>query len=649
MKRFFRRHSARTSKAAPIELKHHVLDLPRRLGSLELTYMDLPHHSGEERYYLRHTQRSRLPSSYRSGFAFFGMIMVLVMFGITALEAQTRAGSHRSILHTQLVESFSQLAEGLDEFRTTRSFDPPEVALSGTSLETFSNPLEQQAQLIRMNLQVKEGYQAFEDFIEDWKQPGDLLEKLRWMNASALKSLRVWNQVFAELQTFPLHDLDSGKKEQFYQSMVMMSDLRNFLQASVDFYEPLIKILGKDSPQRILIFIQDEHERRATGGALSAGVELLLDQGEVITQRAFHTADLDDQSRFSLPAPQELSELTEQWNLSTANAFLSFPKSAEQISWFWQREARNSPDLIVVLNSSVLDRLQEIAPLYESPLNAALHWSALRLKGDRQALKDFANRSLEGIARQLQNPEVFFQIWPLLLELRDQKQFMAMSFDQSLQARLESFDLDGALGPVRDHEDTLMISRVNQNANASDRWIYERFRIHTAITDEGIIRDWVQIERKHRWESDFLNPLLEKIGTSFPANLRPLLSTAPHRNVTRVLVPKGSRLLSVVGISMTDISTQDTESHTVWSFPQELSPGELATVELSYELPWTFDTQSVDNYRLNLLQQPGTIPVDLEHVLKLPTHLSVFQQLPEEPLTTLAKDERIAVVAGRNP
>ena len=648
MKRFFRTSVSVPSPAASAQ-KRHLLDLSRQHGSLERLFLDLPPVIQDDHHYLRQKTHMKVPVSYRSGLAFFGMIMLLTMFGLTALEAQTRADSHRSLLHRQLVESFSELAMDLEAYQMA-PHDPQEVGLApAPSLEAFSDPLEQQAQLVRMSLQVREGYQDFQAFVDDWKKSGNLLEKLRWMQVSAQRSLNTWDQVFHELESFPLYELGPAQRETFYQSLVTMSDLRNFLRSFVDFYDPLLTILGKGSPQRILVFLQDDHERRSTGGALSAGMELLLENGEFISKKPFHVADYDDQSVMKLPPPPELSELSERWNLSTANAFLNVPQSLEKISWFWQREARSSPDLILVINTSVFDRLQETGALPSLPANIALHWSALRLKGDREALKNFTQHLLTSFVQSVSEPEAFFQIWPLLAEFRAQKQLMALSTEKTVRSFLDSRGLSGSLPPASNHEDYLLVSRVNKNANASDRWIYEKLRLHTSISDAGVIRNWLQIERKHRWESAFLSPLLGKIGTPVSASVRNLLSTGPQRNMSRVLVPKGSRLQSVVGLSLADISVQETETHTIWSFSQELSPGELKQVELTYELPWTFDTSSVDNYRLKLVKQPGTPTTDFEHVFKLPTHLSAFQQLPEEPLTSLSKDERVAVVAGRNP
>jgi hypothetical protein len=194
-----------------------------------------------------------------------------------------------------------------------------------------------------------------------------------------------------------------------------------------------------------------------------------------------------------------------------------------------------------------------------------------------------------------------------------------------------------------------MVSSINTESNLSDRWVSEDLQLHTAISDDGIIRNWMRLERTHRWESGYLTPLLGKIGLIPSRNLLSLLSTAENKSVVKILVPKGTQLQSALGIDLNEISVSETESHTIWTFKNSVKAGASSSVELTYELPWRFDTSTVDNYRLHLVKQPGTNPMAFQHVLKLPSLMSVFQQLPEEPLTVWNQDERIAVVAGKNP
>jgi hypothetical protein len=626
----------------------HLLDLKKKGGYLPSALIDLPATARRESWYLRQQSRNVVPASYRSGLAFFAMSMILGAFGIAALDAQTLATSHRNFLHAQIVQEFSELSEGIQPYVTDEEapfFQLPDEE----SLSLFSDPLEQQSQLVTLGLEVRKGHEAFQEFLSFWKNEGNSLEKIRWMNSSAQKSLRVWDKVFSQLESFPFYQLDSGKREQFHQSLLQISELRTTLRTFTELAEPLSAILGKESPQRILVFLQDPHERRATGGALSAGMELLVEGGDIVSKRAFHVSELDEQMSIQIPPPTELTNLSSEWNIQTSNSFLDTPKSSQQMAWFWSRKARNSTDMIVYINSSALERLHLALPFSQDLSNFSLNWSALRLNGDREALKSLLSQTFDELLNTLNSPESFFQLLPELERVIGEKQILATSFTPVVQKAIQDLRLDGSLPAAQEHQDFLMVSSINTESNLSDRWVSEDLQLHTAISDDGIIRNWMRLERTHRWESGYLTPLLGKIGLIPSRNLLSLLSTAENKSVVKILVPKGTQLQSALGIDLNEISVSETESHTIWTFKNSVKAGASSSVELTYELPWRFDTSTVDNYRLHLVKQPGTNPMAFQHVLKLPSLMSVFQQLPEEPLTVWNQDERIAVVAGKNP
>jgi len=630
----------------------HLLNLKRNIGFLP-RQIDLPAalKSPDELWYLRQMSRSMVPASYRSGLVFFVMMMVFGMFGVAALDARTLATSHRTSLHSQIIEEFSKLSAGIQPYVSEEAsiLLPEGQEEPITKLSTFSDPLEHQSRLATLSLEVRDGYESFQDFLHHWKSDGNPLEKLRWMQGSAQKSLRAWDRAFVQLESFPFYQLSQDKRVRLQRSLFLLSELRNTLRTFSNLYDPLTLALGKTIPQRILIFIQDPHERRATGGALSAGIEILVEGGEIVSKTAFHVSDYDDRVNIQMPVPPELTNVSPEWNLLTSNSFLDARRSSEQMAWFWSRKARNSSDLIILVNSSVLDRLHTALPLSRDLEHASLRWSALRLQGDREALKAFALSALDEWIENMNDPDRFFLLLPHLTDLISEKQILMTSIQPALQKALEDVQLDGSLPGAAKHQDFLLISSVNTESNGSDRWISDDVQLHTAISESGTIRNWLQVNRKHRWENAFLSPLVEKIGFRPPTNLLSQLSSSQNNSVLKILVPKGSVIQSTVGIALTEISTTETDTHTVWAFKNSVKAGGTSTFELTYELPWRFDTQTVDNYRLHLVKQPGSNPMAFQHRMKLPPQMSVFQQLPDSPFEVWNKDERIAVVAGRNP
>jgi len=585
-----------------------VLDLKTRQGSLGKIWLDLPpaERSTESLYYLRRRERRFLPASYRTGLLFFGAVMVLSLLSITGISSKTMAESQQSWLSAELLQEFSQLRNtrgssvSVDEQRrhfsvlnTQQQLRRPEP-ISG-----LLNRSDEPQSLEMIGLRISEGYQSFERFLETWRNRGGatVMEKLAWMRRDADQALLSWNTALMAAKHYPSSGLNPTEQVSLASSISALEKLSGFLSAFQQSYDPLTTLLGSDAPQRLLIFLQDPSEKRATGGVLSAGVEILLDRGKIVTWKPFMKHD-------------------------DANTFLDVTKSMEKIHGLWQREEHSSVDAIVFVNTTAVEELLtglEDAKAFEGFED---RWSELRVSGKDEDLKALASGAIELLISHLETPNFFLNSWPSLQALTASKAIMVVASDPDLQESLTALNVSGALPSLAPHEDALMIASINTEDTPSDHGIQENDRLDTTIAADGSIRHWLKVERR---------------GGDNGANT----------SMMRVLVPLGSLLTGTDGLEITEVSTTQTADFTVWSFPMKLNPGESRAVALIYELPWRFDTGSIDNYRLQLIHQPGSPAIGFEHHLKLPANLTIFQQLPEEDLRTWDRDETVAIVAGR--
>lgn len=669
------RHGWHTALQQRPYMSIHVLDLKRDRGALKRSHFDLPGHPQEAgRYYLRRSERWTLPPSYRTGLVFFATVLLMSVLGLSAIDAHSLAESRQSLLSAQIIQELTDLSEDLEGYKGPLNDDSEEPELS--SLESLlldqgtleedplpdllqSSSTNEHGELVRMGLNMSKGYQAFQRFVETWEAEDSStpFERLRWMRRSSRKALSFWNKVLTQAQQLTFAIFSAEKIDRLEHTLGLLEDLSSFLLVFEKGYDDLLQLLGSDEPQRLLILIQDPHERRATGGSLSAGVEILLENAEIIGWRPFHVSEYDDLLRIQLQTPQGLSKVTDRWELAHANSFVDSTRSAEQVHWFWQREARSSLDWVVFVSSDALDRFfveSGVIDLLEKEKAAqiedvALKWSALQLSDAKEELKNLGSLLLSEAERVIKTPEMMLQAWPILEKLVREKQLVFVNTDPQQQARLGDFEMSGALPSLGDKEDFLMVSSVNSEHNATDRWIDEYHNLHTAVSPEGTIKHWLKIRLTHEWQPSYSSALREKIGYSPSEDVFRRLSRSPNTRLVRVLVPLGSTLKGLDGVPLSELSTSSTEDFTIWSFPTRVGAGETTEIALSYELPWTFDSRTVDNYRLRVAKQPGTKPVGFSHNLKLPAQLTIFQQLPEEQIEILDRDRRIAVVAGRNP
>ena len=645
----------------------HRLDLKQQLGSLSGPFLDLPSplKADPDRLYLRQTERRFLPPSYRSGMAFFVTVMLLFTVGISAFDAHTLAQSRDTWMEAQLLREFSQLNQQLqrpqDLSAPTETDTDLLKELQQQSMVADQYPYWERSnhsrQLVDMSLQLRQGFEAFQHLLDAWDSAEGvgILEQIDWMRISGRRAYRFWEEVITQSGELAAQGVETEIPE-FDESLHLIADLSAFLKDFEAVSPTLLHFLGAEEPQRVVLLISDSAQQRPTAGALSVGVELLLTEGKVYSSQTFHVADIDSLQTFDLHPPLGFEEITPRWNLSTANAFLDGKASAEQFHWFWQRQARSSLDLVLLMTTDGLERF--LSAGWSSPLgldpnhaqieNMSLSWTARIFNGEVDDLKALADQLVQWSVEVFADPDRFFQAWPTLQDLTTSKQLLLMASDPEQQALLSEAGLSGELPNLPEGEDVLMVASLNEQSNGSDRWVEQSLRLHTAVQEHGAIKHWLQINRDQLWSASQSGALRDAIPFPLATGTASQL-TANNRSLMRVVVPFGSQLLGSNGVKLQDVSTQHLPGFTIWSFPMQVSAGGRSTVELEYELPWSFATDSVDNYRLHLLQQPGAKPSSFAHQFKVPADLSVFQELPADPIRLLDQDQTLAIVAGKNP
>ncbi len=646
---------------SPPFFSRHRLDLKQGFGNLKGLYMDLPERAQDpDASYLRRTESWFVPPSYRTGLALVTTVMILSMSTVTLMGTQSRAESKQDFLSAQILTGIEELTQ---ENKYLRSHDgegyllleeQEEFIVAEDPLRSLlqSEDINEHQELVQLNSSMSKGFRSFDRFIENWSAISEqaVIPQMNWMHIAAQQALQAWKLVLAQAHRLDIASFPDQHQAPLLESLELVSELSHVLKSYDQSYDHLIRALGAEEPQRILVFIQDSYRQRAAGGALSAGVELLLENAEVLAWRPFHTEDYDDQLRIQLQAPNVVKALSENWDMETANAFVDVERSAEQIHWFWQREARSSADLIILVSSEALERVLNheattnfIDAEKRSQIESfALRWSALAAVNEKEGLKALANLSLNAFTELLKNPDVMIQLHPSLRREFVKQQVSVYSSHPDQQKIFREQQVAGSVPSLQAQEDVLMLSSINQREEMTDRWREDDYELHTSIEADGKIKHWLHLSRRHM-----------NVAQSYSADIDPVLVRnmrgQTHRSLLQVMVPFGSELISIDGVKQTDIQVTDHEAFRTWTFPVEVSAGGLVEVALSYELPWQFDTTTVDNYRLHLLKQSGSKSVGFSHHLKLPADMAIFQQLPEQPIMELDRNQVIAIVAGKNP
>lgn len=668
MMHWFRKRSRNKSERSP-----YWLQLKEQWGYLKERYWDLPmlnkHH---DPLYMRRIERRFLPQSYRTGMAYFVTILVISLLAITGMDAHTLAQQKRDELAREVTQTLSlldrQITEGdqssarLLDWGLASAFETDEkhALIQDIASEGLNHHLALQGShkdLVELNLHVSEGYRQLRTLMETWSNTSlSALERLDRVEDLAHKVTAEWVLALESPLLGKSPDLSEDNRIALEAKMYRLRVLKGHFDGLVSALPQLKLLLGAEEPQRILVLIQDGAEQRATGGALSTALELVVVNGRVQSDRVLSLHEIDRLLRADISPPYGLNEVNSRWGLETSNVFLSGVTSAEKLSDFWQQGARSSLDAAFFVDIGSFERLfgshlKSVLAQYgfsSQSEDMSLLWSRLRKNSDRERLLSMTRALCDALLRASYDPQWVLSHLELMKELADEKMLLSYSPHEALQDWFVDSGMAGSLPSLSPGQDVLMVGHMNLGNNTTDRWVDESRKLHTAIADDGTIKHWLQLSKRHRGDQPREFELAQTLGEKLSPSEVSQLVRQDNVSFTRVLVPKGSVLISSQGVDRLDISISETEDFTVWSFEYRVSAGQTQQVELVYHLPWTFDMASVDNYTLQVLKQPGSKVVAFDHQFKTPLGAQVFQHLPEELPAYLSRDLQLAIVAGQS-
>jgi len=380
--------------------------------------------------------------------------------------------------------------------------------------------------------------------------------------------------------------------------------------------KPLLKniptILGKDKEKTYLVLFQNDKERRATGGFLTAYAVFTVNKGKIKIAKSEDIYTLDASIPSHPAAPREIATFhkgVSQFQIRDSNLSPDFVKSIELFESLYQKStSKVKYDGIIAIDSKILVDM-------------------LRIFGDTQAdgvwfkadndprcdcpqvlyqLFDMVDRPVnyvktnrKGILGNLMY-ELFHKAlgfspskyWGTLAETMfqnlNEKHILLYFTDKGIQQSVEKLNFGGR---VRDYNgDYLYVNNVNFAGAKSNLFVSETYDSKTKFNGSTIERE-VTIEFRNPYPASDCN--LERGGLCLNATLR---------NWIRVYVPKGSKLVKLQGSSM-KVNTYDELNKTVYEGFLTVDPMGKATAIVKYILPSTISSK---DYSLLVQKQPGT-------------------------------------------
>ena len=378
--------------------------------------------------------------------------------------------------------------------------------------------------------------------------------------------------------------------------------------------KPLIKLLpdllGNPNAKTYMILFQNDAELRPTGGFMTAYAFMKVTKGKIDLLSSYDIYDLDARFNKRVPAPDAIKKYLNETYLNLRNSNMSpdFKVSMDTFSKYYNDiPGMIRPDGIIAIDTQLpVEILKVIGPIgvggwgnfsanTDPRCNCPQVVYALEEIADRPTNKVVTGRKAvlgplmhSMMANAMGSPK---HLWPKLLNVAfdaiKQKHLLFYFFEEKTQIVAEDFNAAGRITPTT--YDYLHINDANLGGAKTDMFITRE--VEQEITVEGgTVTKTVSIS--------YHNPYK---GSNCNLEAGQLCLNGTYRDYIRLLVPKGSTLISVVGSEVKEIVSEDLDK-TVFEAFFTMRPESQSKIVFKYTLP----AMDLTTYRLLLQKQPGT-------------------------------------------
>lgn len=595
----------------------------------------------------------------KSSFYMFLSLCILMLMSIPSLNSLNnafivkdnlllQASASEKLLNKTNIDNFLDIKTSLDEISNGIKNSSEDISdiqgnlkillsiLPGLSIiQDASELTTNTADIISLTGELSE---AISPFISKEINPFDTnkqitlvdgIKKIKEVNTKLIPAL---DNLSNSLDKFPINLIPGDKGNILRQLNNDIPKLRQILVESEPYIDVFMNFVGSDILKRYVFIFQNNQELRATGGFIGSFGMMDIDKGVVKGLDIKEIYNPDGQLLKQVLAPQPLQELTNKWYLRDSNWFADFPTSAQKIISFYEKTGGATPDGVISLTPTVIERLLLITgPItldkYGITINndnflkitqyqTGVAYDKVENK-PKQFIADLApiliNKLLSSNASQYQ------KIIEVLNNSFQEKHILLYFLDANLQNIVNKYNLGGQLYDAP--KDYLSIVHSNIGGYKTDGVMQESLNISTKLQDNGKVVNKLTVNREHKggateyewWNKDNINYM-------------------------RVYIPKGAKIINVSGytdreekqenqgvagynqdkdlkfISETfyhnedwDIDTFEESGKFVIGGWIITKPGDSSQVMIEYELPFKF--KSYDVYSLILQKQAGTLGV----------------------------------------
>lgn len=377
--------------------------------------------------------------------------------------------------------------------------------------------------------------------------------------------------------------------------------------------KPLIKLLpdllGNPNAKTYMILFQNDMELRPTGGFMTAYAFLRVTKGKIEPLSSYDIYDLDSRFNKRVPAPEAIKKYLNETYLNLRNSNMSPDyKVSMDLFYKYYRDIPGfpKPDGIIAIDTRFpVELLKVIGPI------GVGGWGNFSAKNDSAcdcpqvvyALEQIADRPVSGtrvarkavlgplmhsmMANAMGSPK---HTWPKLinvvLDSIKQKHLLFYFMEDKTQKVAEDFNAAGRIQPYA--YDYLHVNDANLGGAKSDMYIIREVEQEIEMSGTAVTKT-VSVS--------YNNP---RKGSNCNLEAGQLCLNGVYRDYIRLFVPKGSKLISVVGSEVKEQVSEDLDK-TVFEAFFTMRPESQSKIVFKYELP----PLDLGTYKLLIQKQPG--------------------------------------------
>lgn len=380
--------------------------------------------------------------------------------------------------------------------------------------------------------------------------------------------------------------------------------------------KPLLKnlpsIFGAKGEKTYLVLFQDDKERRATGGFLTAYAVFKIKDGKMTIDNSedIYTLDNSINDRPPLPKSIDLYHINvNQFYIRDSNLSPDAVQSVNLFNSLYSKSGqRVKYDGIIFMDTKIL---VDMLSIFGDTQADGINFSATKVPQCNcpQVLWQLFNVVDEEVGYQKVNRkgilgslmyELFYKAigfspskyWGTLIQTMYQnmqeKHIILYFVDPTIQQSIEKLNFGGR---IRDYSsDYLHVNDVNFAGAKSNMFVNESIT-SAATTKNGSLEKTVTVEYRNPFPASNCSRHQERV----------LCLNAILRNWVRVYVPTGSKLVSFNGSTM-PVRTYDELGKTVFEGFLQVPTEGMAKIVVTYTLPSKI---TADNYSMMIQKQPG--------------------------------------------